>query len=228
MSQLHRWDLSPAEAREMQTNLAQQVDSTTPLDALNIRRLLAVDVSMNRFATWLAAAAVVCDIDDRILVESSTLIQPIRFPYVTGLLAFREVPALLKAIDRLSLDFDAIVVDGQGLAHPRGLGIACHLGLWLDKPAIGLAKTKLTGTHAPVPNKSGANVPLMLNDDHQIGVVYRTKAKTAPIFISVGHKCRISDAVALVKRITDNRRIPWPIRAAHDEANAAREGKRIT
>ena len=227
MSGLHRWDLTPAEARELQTELAAKIDSNTPMDAQSVHRVLAVDVSMNRFATWLAAAAVVCDVHEKMLLESSTLIQPIRFPYVTGLLAFREVPALLKAIERLSHDFDAVVVDGQGLAHPRGLGIACHLGLWLDKPTIGLAKTKLSGTHEPVPNKTSASVPLML-DDRQIGVAYRTKAKTASIYISVGHKCRLEDALSLVKRITDNRRIPWPIRAAHDEANAARCGKRIT
>jgi deoxyribonuclease V len=169
MIDLHRWDLTPAEARELQTELAAKIDFTTPLDTQTVRRVLAVDVSMNRFATWLAAAAVVCDVNEKMLVESSTLIQPIRFPYVTGLLAFREVPALLKAIERLSQDFDAVVVDGQGLAHPRSLGIACHLGLWLDKPTIGLAKTKLSGTHEPVPNKTGASVPLML-DDRQIGV----------------------------------------------------------
>ena len=218
---LHGWDLTPAEARELQTRLAKSVNQKARLDTGLVDRVLAVDVSMNRFATWLAAAAVVCDVNERKLVEARTVIQPIRFPYVTGLLAFREIPALLVAISHLKTTYDAVVVDGQGLAHPRGLGIACHLGLWLGKPTIGLAKTRLCGSFADVPNKAGAMVPLILGDN-EVGVVYRTKRNCLPIFVSVGHKCRLADAIGLVERITDNRRIPWPIRAAHEAANEAR------
>jgi len=218
---LHGWDLTPAEARELQTRLATRVDQKTRLDPSQVGRVLAVDVSMNRFATWLAAAAVVCDVNERKLVEISTIIQLIRFPYVTGLLAFREIPAILAAISHLKTTYDAVVVDGQGLAHPRGLGIACHLGLWLGKPTVGLAKTRLCGTFDDVPNKAGAQVPLLLGGK-QVGVVYRTKRNCLPIFVSVGHQCQLADAISLVKRITDNRRIPWPIRAAHEAANEAR------
>lgn len=221
MKALHRWDLTPAQARELQTSLATRVDKKSRLESSAISNVLAVDVSMNRFATWLAAAAVVCDVNQRKTTETSTVIQPIRFPYVTGMLAFREIPALLEAIGLLKSSYDAVLVDGQGLAHPRGLGLACHLGLWLGKPTIGLAKTRLCGTFADVPNKAGAHVPLVLGE-HQVGVVYRTKRNCLPIFISVGHKCRLLDAVELVGRLTDNRRIAWPIRAAHEAANEAR------
>lgn len=218
---LHGWDLTPAQARELQKELAPRVDDQAPLEVDRVSRVLAVDVSMDRFSTWLAAASVLCDLPERKPVEHATVIREIRFPYVTGLLAFREIPALLDCIAEIRADYDAVVVDGQGLAHPRGLGIACHLGLWLGKPTIGVAKSRLCGTFDEVPNVPGASVPLVMGE-RQVGVVHRTRKNASPVFISVGHQCRLADAVELVRRLTDNRRIPFPVRAAHEAANQAR------
>jgi deoxyribonuclease V len=218
---LHDWNLTPAEARSLQSRLADRVDDRTKLEVPAIRRVVAVDVSMNRFSSWLAAAAVVCDIAAGQVVEESVVIRPIRFPYVPGLLSFREAPAILEAVSALRSPFDAVVVDGQGLAHHRGLGIASHLGLWLDMPTVGLAKSRLCGSHEPVPERQGAAVALYVGDK-AVGSVWRSRARALPIYVSVGHKCRSDEALELAKRLSDGRRIPWPIRAAHDVANRAR------
>jgi len=220
----HAWNLTPAEARTLQANLAGLVERNRELDASKVQRVLAVDVSMNRFSNWLTAAAVVCELKPKRVVETSTVVRPITFPYVPGLLSFRELPAELEAIDRLREPYDAVVVDGHGVAHPRGLGIAAHLGLWLNRPTIGLAKTRLCGHFEEPPDKLGAMSPLTL-DGQTVGMAVRTRRRATPIFVSVGHECRLEDAVALALRLTDGRRIAWPIRAAHGAANDARRAQ---
>lgn len=217
----HGWNLTPAEARELQTKLAGLVVRDRGLDASKVKRVLAVDVSMNRFANWLTAAAVVCELKPKRIVETSTVVRRITFPYVPGLLSFRELPAELEAIGSLEEPYDAVVVDGHGVAHPRGLGIAAHLGLWLNRPTIGLAKTRLCGSFDEPPDKLGAISPLTLNGQ-TVGMAVRTRRRATPIFVSVGHECRLEDAVALALRLMDGRRIAWPIRAAHEAANDAR------
>lgn len=221
----HEWNLTPAEARALQAELAGKVDDRSRLSVSKIQRVLAVDVSMDRFADWLVAAVVVCDLKTRQVVASASVAEPIRFPYVPGLLSFRELPPILKAIEKLTGEFDAIVVDGHGRAHPRGLGIASHLGLWLDVPTIGLAKTRLCGTFEEPAAEPGSTTPLMLQEK-TVGLALRTRKKAGPIFVSVGHKCRLEDALKLALRLTDNRRIAWPVRAAHEAANTARRDHR--
>lgn len=223
----HAWNLTPAEARALQAKLAGKVDDRSRLNVAKMQRVLAVDVSMDRFADWLAAAVVVCDLMTRQVVESASVAEPIRFPYVPGLLSFRELPAILKAIEDLNEKFDAIVVDGHGQAHPRGLGIASHLGLWLDVPTIGLAKTRLCGTFEEPAAEPGSNTPLILNGK-TVGMALRTRKKAGPIFVSVGHKCQLENALKLALRLTDNRRIAWPVRAAHEAANTARREHRAS
>lgn len=218
---LHRWDVTPAEARQIQKDLAEKIDQTTPLGWQKVRTVLAVDVSMNRFSKWMSAAAVVCNLSERKTVGISTVIRPILFPYVPGLLSFREVPPILEAIQQLTNEFDAIVVDGQGVAHPRGIGLASHFGLWLNRPAIGVAKSRLHGTFHLDSDRAGTESPL-IHKEKTIGRVLITKNRCKPVFVSVGHLCRLEDAVSLVKMMNDGRRIVWPIRAAHDAANAAR------
>ncbi len=221
----HGWNLTPTEARALQAELAGKVEDRSRLRFAGIERVLAVDVSMDRFADWLAAAAVVCDVGSRAVVQSSCVAEPIRFPYVPGLLSFRELPPILEAIDRLTVDFDAVVVDGHGLAHPRGLGIASHLGLWLDVPTIGLAKSRLCGTFEEPAAEPGSTAPLFLHDK-TVGMALRTRKKARPIFVSVGHRCRLDDALQLALRLTDSRRIPWPVRAVHEAANTGRREHR--
>jgi len=221
----HAWNLTPAEARSLQADLAGKVDDRSRLSFAKVERVLAVDVSMDRFADWLAAAAVVCDVRNRQVVASACVVEPIRFPYVPGLLSFRELPPILEAIGQLSVEFDAVVVDGHGLAHPRGLGIASHLGLWLDVPTIGLAKSRLCGTFEEPADEPGSTSPLILHDI-KVGIALRTRKKAGPIFVSVGHRCRLDDALKLALRLKDNRRIPWPVRAAHEAANTGRRARR--
>ena len=221
----HDWILTPAEARALQADLAGKVDDRSRLIFSKIQRVLAVDVSMDRFADWLAAAVVVCDLKTRQVVASASVAEPIRFPYVPGLLSFRELPPILKAIEKLAVEFDAVVVDGHGQAHPRGLGIASHLGLWLDIPTIGLAKSRLCGTFEEPAAEPGSTTPLILHGK-TVGMALRTRRRAGPIFVSVGHKCCLDDALKLAIQLTDNRRIAWPVRAAHEAANTARRDHR--
>lgn len=217
----HGWKLSPAEARTLQAELAGRVDQHCEFDFTAVEYVLAVDVSMDRFADWLAASAVVCHVATKSETDSATVAEPIAFPYVPGLLSFRELPSILEAIGKLTRHFDAVVVDGHGLAHPRGLGIASHLGLWLDKPTVGLAKSRLCGTFEEPADEAGATSPLVLNGN-TVGMALRTRKRARPIFVSVGHKCRLEDAFGMALRLTDGLRIPWPIRTAHEAANEAR------
>jgi deoxyribonuclease V len=218
---LHRWDLCPAEAREIQRTLAEKVDSHSPFDWSTARFAVAVDVSMNRFADWLAAAAIVCDLSTGVVIEKATVIRSIRFPYVPGLLSFRELPAVIEAVEMLKTQCDVILCDGQGRAHPRGLGIACHLGLWLRKPAIGIAKSLLCGT-CDEPGAAVFSESSVMLAGQEVARAIRLRQRARPIYISVGHACRLSDATALVKRLSDGRRQIWPTRAAHHSANEAR------
>jgi deoxyribonuclease V len=142
------------------------------------------------------------------------------FPYVPGYLGFREVPALLAAWARLDPKPDVILVDGQGLAHPRGLGLACHLGLVLGVPTIGVAKSLLVGEAAPGP-EAGDTAPILWQG-RRIGMALRTRRGALPLHVSVGHRVCLATAVAIVRAACDGRRLPVPIRAAHEAANAAR------
>ncbi|MFM7592565.1 MAG: endonuclease V [Isosphaeraceae bacterium] len=218
---LHRWNVSPAEARAIQAELAGRVNTTASLAWASVRLAVAVDVSMNRFAPWLAAAAVVCDLQNRVIMETSSVIRPIRFPYVPGLLSFRELPAAIDAIDCLKSTYELILCDGQGVAHPRGLGIASHLGLWLGRPSIGIAKSLLVGECQPPADEIFAESPVV-HKGAEVARAIRLRRSAGPIFISAGHLCRLDDAVTLVKSQAGGRRQTWPIIAAHEAANAAR------
>lgn len=218
---LHRWDVTPAEARQIQAELAARVNIIKPLDWPSVRLAVAVDVSMNRFATWLAASAVVCDLQKNVVTETSSVIRPIRFPYVPGLLSFRELPAVIDAITSLKRTYDLILCDGQGVAHPRGLGIASHLGLWLNCPTIGIAKSLLVGDCQPPENRFFAESAVM-NKGAEVARAIRLRKNAGPIYVSAGHLCRLDDAEALVKSLAGGRRQTWPIIAAHEAANAAR------
>ena len=218
---LHRWDVTPAEARQIQAELAALVNIITPLAWPSVRLAVAVDVSMNRFATWLAASAVVCDLQKHVVTEKSSVIRPIRFPYVPGLLSFRELPAVIDAITSLKSTYDLILCDGQGVAHPRGLGIASHLGLWLDYPTIGIAKSLLVGDCQPPENRVFAESAVM-HKGAEVARAIRLRKNAGPIYVSAGHLCRLDDALALVKSLAGGRRQTWPIIAAHEAANAAR------
>jgi deoxyribonuclease V len=215
----HRWDLPYAEARDLQRELASEIDTSTPLPEINL--IAAADVSFNRFDTEIAAAVVVVRVGTFELVERVGLIWPMAFPYIPGLLSFREGPALVEAFGRIQSPYDVILMDGQGIAHPRRIGIASHLGLFLDRPSVGCAKTRLTGKYEePGPNR-GDRTPL-LDGDEVIGAVVRTKDRVKPLFVSPGHRCDLESAVGLVLATSGKYRLPTPTRMVHDFVNEVR------
>ncbi len=215
----HPWDLTTAEARDLQIELAGQVDASSPLPPW--KTLAAADVSFNRGGKTLYAAVVVVAADTLEVIERVGLASPARFPYVPGLLSFREAPALLEAFERLKARPDVVLCDGQGIAHPRRFGIASHLGLRLGLPTVGCAKSRLHGEHdEPGPNR-GDRAPLV-DKGEVIGTVLRTKDRVKPLYVSVGHRCDLDSAVALVLATTRKYRLPIPTRLAHDYVNEVR------
>jgi deoxyribonuclease V len=219
----HPWDLTPAEARALQGELAKEVDTSSPLPTW--QSLAAADVSFDRGGEVLFAAVVVVLAETFEVVERVGLASPARFPYVPGLLSFREAPALLEAFDQLKSRPDVVLCDGQGIAHPRRLGIASHLGLRLELPTVGCAKSRLCGHFdEPGPNR-GDRSPLIDNGE-TIGAVLRTRARVAPLFVSPGHRCDQESAVALVLATTRKYRLPIPSRMAHEYVNEVRRASR--
>lgn len=213
---LHPWDLTPTEAIELQRKL--QGALILHDDFADIELVAGVDVGFEDAGSTTRAAVVVLDFPGLQLVEQSVARTPTVFPYVPGLLSFREIPALLQAFSRLSHHPDMVLCDGQGLAHPRRLGIACHLGLILQIPTIGVAKTRLVGSHGPVPAGKGDWTPLHYHDD-VVGAVLRTRQGVKPVFVSVGHKVGLESAIRMVMNCITRYRLPETTRAAHKLAS---------
>jgi deoxyribonuclease V len=208
----------PRNAREgiaWQRELAGQVrQESLPTD---IRWIAGTDVAFNKNTGLTHAAVVVVDAATLQLREVAGATILTTFPYIPGLLSFREIPALLACFNRLLTVPDVILCDGQGIAHPRGLGLASHLGLVLDIPTVGCAKSRLVGEHANPPPERGGRTPLM-HRDRPVGAVLRTRAGVKPLFISVGHLVTLDDAVGLVLACARRYRLPEPQRLAHHHA----------
>lgn len=208
---LHSWRLPPARAIALQRRLAARVQVGPPHCAL--RRVAGLDAAFSPDGRFCLAAVVVWDREARRVVETVTAARPVRFPYVPGLLSFREAPALLAALRRLRQAPDVLLCDGQGLAHPRRFGIACHLGVLCDLPVVGCAKSRLVGEHAPPPNVAGGRAALVVNGE-VLGAVVRTRAGGRPVYVSVGHRMDLEAAVALVLDCVQGHRLPEPTRLA--------------
>jgi deoxyribonuclease V len=219
---LHPWDLTPAEAVALQRELAGQVDTRSPLT--QCRLVAGVDVSYARFSDRFFAGIVVLELPGVNVVERVGAVRVTPFPYIPGLLSFREAPALLEAFARLQSQPDVVMVDGQGLAHPRRFGIACHLGLWLDLPCMGCAKSLLTGRHKELGPKAGSLAPLV-DKGEVVGEAVRTKDRVKPVYVSAGHKIDLPSAVRVVLETCRGYRIPEPTRQAHLYVNALRRGE---
>ncbi len=211
----HRWDLPPSNAVALQKTLAAQVDTQTPITLDAVELVAGVDVSVKRGVS--RAAIVVMTFPALEAVEVVTARQPTAFPYISGLLSFREGEVILEAHDKLTHRPDAYLFDGQGIAHPRRIGIAAHIGLWLDAPTVGCAKTRLVGEHAEPGPEKGASAPLTHHGE-VIGLVLRTRTNVKPVFVSVGHRATLDTARDLVLACTPRYRLPEPIRAAHNAA----------
>jgi len=214
--QLHSWDVSYDEARAIQQQLRSKVISEDRLGPVHY--VAGVDVGFEQSNTITRAAVAVLSFPDLILRDQALARRPTSFPYIPGLLSFREVPAVLDAFDRLSIQPDLLLCDGQGIAHPRRFGIASHIGVWVDIPAIGVAKSRLIGTHNEVPYHKGGYTRLY-DHDECIGAVLRTRVNVRPLYISIGHRISLKTAIDYVMRCTTRYRLPETTRYAHKLAS---------
>jgi deoxyribonuclease V len=219
---LHAWDVTVAEATKLQRALAAQVDVRPRLTRCDL--IAGADISYSRFSSTMYAAVVVLRMDDLSIVEVRGAVAETPFAYQPGYLSFREAPALIEAFARVESEPDAVMFDGQGIAHPRRLGLASHVGLWLEKPSLGCAKSRLIGKFEPPPREAGSAVPLMQGDE-QLGMVVRTKTGVQPVYVSPGHLIDMASSVDLVLRSGKGYRIPEPTRQAHLHVNALRRGE---
>lgn len=211
----HEWNLTPQQAVELQYQLAKEIRVDQPLDLSRVKYVAGVDVSVKENISH--AAVVVLSYPDLQPVETVTATMPTPFPYIPGLLSFREGPVLEHAFEQLQIEPDVFVFDGMGIMHPRRLGIASQMGLWLQKPTIGCGKTLLVGKFEEPGLDKGDYSPL-IHKREQIGVVLRTRAKVKPVFISPGHLIDLASSIALIMSCTIKYRLPEPIRFAHNAA----------
>jgi deoxyribonuclease V len=209
---MHRWDLTPKEAVALQDQLRGRIVRADRLGP--VERVAGVDVGFEADGRIARAAVAVLSFPELRPLEHAIARLPTAFPYVPGLLTFREAPAVLEAFAGLRALPDLILYDGQGLAHPRRLGIASHVGLLLDLPSIGVAKTRLIGEHGRVPAAKGRWTPLH-DGEEVIGAVLRTRAHVKPLFISIGHRISLETAVGYVMACVTRYRLPETTRCAH-------------
>jgi len=216
---LHSWDLTPTQAVALQRELASRIVTNVELTECNL--IAGADCSYNRFSTTMFAGVVVLRADDLTVVERKGAVGEATFPYVPGLLSFRETPILLQAFAQLENRPDVVMYDGQGYAHPRRFGIACHLGLWLGLPCFGCAKSRLVGRFEDPAAAAGSSSPL-LDGEEEIGRVVRSKNKVKPLYISAGHLIDTPSAVRWTLATTRKYRLPEPTRMAHLYVNELR------
>ena len=214
----HRWDLSPGEAKALQVELAERVIAETTFDPSGVQTVAGVDVSIRKGVA--RAAVVVLKLTDLKPVDCAVSEAPATFPYIPGLLTFREGPIVLRALERLTIWPDLLIFDGQGMAHPQRIGLAAHMGVILDHPSIGCAKSRLTGTHAEPGDEVGDWEPLT-DDGEVIGAVVRSRAGVKPLYVSIGHRVDLVTAINLVLQCTRGYRLPETTRYAHRVAGGA-------
>jgi deoxyribonuclease V len=211
------WNINPAEARRVQLALQEQVRQK-PLPLNGVKTVGGVDASYRGDKIY--AAVVVLELPGLHLVEKACSETALAFPYIPGLLSFRELPGILAAVEKLSRMPDAFLVDGHGLAHPRRFGLACHLGVLLEAPSIGCAKSLLVGQISHPSDAEGSQSWLTL-DDQIIAAALRTRAHVKPVYISVGHRIDLESALAITTACLTGYRLPEPIRQAHSEARSS-------
>lgn len=216
---LHDWPATEAEAVALQNSLASRVDTSAPFSGFEL--IAGCDIAYHLTEPRLFAAVVVLKAGDLSIVEESAVTREVTFPYIPGLLSFREIPALLAAFAELRQPPDVVMLDGQGIAHPRRFGLACHLGLWLDRPCVGCAKSWLVGDYAEPGPLAGDAAPLSLEGE-EVGAVVRSAAGARPVFVSPGHRIDVPSATAVVRATLSGYRHPAPTRAAHMAANRLR------
>jgi len=216
IEQRHEWALTAEAAISIQQELRQEVVTQDQFGA--VQYVAGIDVGFEQDGSITRAAVAVLTYPELKFCDQAIARRPTTFPYIPGFLSFREVPAVLDALKQVKTVPDLLLCDGQGLAHPRRFGIACHLGVLTNLPAIGVAKSRLIGTHSEVSNERGAWVPL-LHKHETIGAVLRTRLGTNPLYISSGHRVSLETAIAYVMGCTTKYRLPETTRYAHKLAS---------
>ncbi|MFQ5956318.1 MAG: deoxyribonuclease V [Candidatus Brocadiales bacterium] len=211
--ELHPWNVSYKDAVSLQEELRGQLIIRSLSE--QPRLVAGADVSYSKLTARVYAGVVIMDFGSMSIVEEASATAEANFPYIPGLLSFREAPVLLKAFSRLDRVPDVVLFDGQGIAHPRGVGLASHMGLILGKPSIGCAKKLLIGEHKPVGDKPG-DFSYILYKRRRIGAVLRTRGGVKPVFVSPGHKTDIASSIRIVLNSCRRYRLPEPIRKAHN------------
>jgi deoxyribonuclease V len=215
-------DLSPGEARRLQGELASRVVEGPPLDLACVRYVAGADVSTQGDMGY--ATVVVLSFPDLSVVEVRGYEARLTFPYVPGLLAFREIPPVVGALREVESEVDAVIFDAHGLAHPRGMGLASHLGLFLDVPSVGCAKSRLVGEHEEPGLEKGDTADLVYRKE-VVGRVVRTRPRVSPVYVSVGNRIDLTSSVDLVLGCCTRYRLPETTRQAHNAANRMRRGE---
>src|SRR5947209_3428397 len=220
---LHDWDVTPREAIELQKSLREMV-KVAPLRK-KIETVAGADISFNKFEPTVYAGIVVLRLPSLEIIEEVGVVSETKFPYVPGLLSFRETPSVLEAWEKLNTEPDAVMFDGQGIAHPRRVGIASHVGLIIERPTLGCAKSVLVGKFEEPGEERGSWTPL-IDKGETVGAALRTKTRVQPINVSPGHLIDLAGAIELTLRCDGGYRQPEPTRRAHLLVNALRRGER--
>ena len=216
---LHPWNITPKQGIKIQKDLKKELiffDKRFP-----VKKICGTDVSFDKNKNILTSAAIIFSYPGLDLIEEQTAVSECNFPYVPGLLSFREVPVLLMAFDKVNNIPDVVICDGHGIAHPRGIGLASHLGLILDIPSIGCAKKKLIGKYTEVCGKK-SDYSYLTDGEKKIGIVLRTRENIKPVFISQGYKIGLDYSSEIILNCCKKYRLPEPIRKAHQLVNIIR------
>jgi len=225
VERLHGWQVSITEALDLQKRLAAQVSRSSQLTTPHL--IAGVDIAINKAQGMAIGAVVVLNYPELKVVETKVAQGKLDFPYIPGLLSFRESPVTLAACQRLTATPDLVLVDGQGIAHPRRMGLASHLGLFLNTPTIGCAKSLLCGRHEE-PDAEPGSYTEVIDNGEIIGAALRTRLGVKPIYVSIGHKVDLQAAIYWVLKCCRGYRLPEPTRLAHEAAGGNLEPERDT
>jgi deoxyribonuclease V len=217
---LHPWDVEYQEAVRIQESLRKRLILES--GSLTIHRVAGADVSYSRKSKKVYAAVLVFSYPELELLESRFSYGEASFPYIPGLLSFREAPVLMAAFEKVTLTPDLVIFDGQGIAHPKRMGLASHCGILLQLPSIGCAKSRLIGEHKAVGQRKGT-YRLLKVDGETLGAVVRTREKVKPIYVSPGHRIDLRTSISMILSLTRGYRLPEPTRQAHKAVNLSRQ-----
>jgi deoxyribonuclease V len=220
MKALHHWKVTPEQAIRIQENLRHRIILKKTF--FRVRTIGGGDVSYQKEGNFLFGAMVVLSFPQMEMLDVAKAGGKISFPYLPGLLTFREGPILIKTFEKLRIRPDILIFDGQGIAHPRQMGLATHLGIWFNLPSIGCAKTPLLGKSV-IPGPSRGSFELIHEDGNEVGVVLRTKERVKPVFVSPGHRIDLPTSIQVVLESCQGFRIPEPLRRAHHISRLERE-----